>query len=103
MSHSFRRTLTFAAAAIMLAGVAGTASAATSWQKSHPRSAQVHHRLGTAITTIAFNHHAKSAGHAGRPRQSGPTEVTLAAATVCAIASVAQTSHRQHRPGIYCD
>ena len=45
MSHSFRRTLTFAAAMVMLAGVVGTASAETAWQKSHPRRAQVNHRL----------------------------------------------------------
>ncbi|HEX3835708.1 MAG TPA: hypothetical protein VHW25_01985 [Steroidobacteraceae bacterium] len=45
MSTPFRKTLTFAAAAAMLAGVVGTASAATSWQKSHPRRTQVNHRL----------------------------------------------------------
>ena len=45
MSHSFRKTLTFAAAMVMLAGVAGTASAETTWQKNHPRRTQVNHRL----------------------------------------------------------
>ncbi len=44
MSH-FRKTLTFAAAAVMLAGVIGTASAETTWQKNHPRRIQVNHRL----------------------------------------------------------
>jgi Spy/CpxP family protein refolding chaperone len=45
MAHSYRKTLVFAAAAIMLAGVVGTASAETTWQKNHPRRAQVNHRL----------------------------------------------------------
>jgi hypothetical protein len=45
MSHSFRRTLTFATAMVMLAGVVGTASAETTWQKNHPRRTQVNHRL----------------------------------------------------------
>ncbi|MEJ0006542.1 MAG: hypothetical protein WDM77_09295 [Steroidobacteraceae bacterium] len=45
MSHSFRKTMTFAAAVVMLAGVVGTASAETAWQKSHPRRTQVNHRL----------------------------------------------------------
>jgi hypothetical protein len=45
MSNSFRKTLTFAAAAVMLAGVVGTASAETTWQKNHPRRTQVNHRL----------------------------------------------------------
>jgi hypothetical protein len=45
MSHSFRRTVSFAAALVMLAGVAGTASAETTWQRNHPRRAQVNHRL----------------------------------------------------------
>jgi hypothetical protein len=45
MSHSYRKTLVFAAAAIMLAGVVGTASAETTWQKNHPRRTQVNHRL----------------------------------------------------------
>ncbi|HEY4342674.1 MAG TPA: hypothetical protein VGM97_22260 [Steroidobacteraceae bacterium] len=45
MSSKFHRTLTFAAAAVMLAGVVGTASAETNWQKGHPRRTQVNHRL----------------------------------------------------------
>ena len=45
MSNRFRKTLTFAAAAVMLAGVVGTASAETTWQKNHPRRTQVNHRL----------------------------------------------------------
>lgn len=45
MSNSFRKTLTFAAAAVMLAGVVGTASAQTTWQKNHPRRTEVNHRL----------------------------------------------------------
>ena len=45
MSSKFHRTLTFAAAAVMLAGVVGTASAETTWQKNHPRRTQVNHRL----------------------------------------------------------
>ncbi|HTY93048.1 MAG TPA: hypothetical protein VMC02_04115 [Steroidobacteraceae bacterium] len=45
MSSSFRKTLTFAAAAVLLAGVVGTASAETTWQKNHPRRTQVNHRL----------------------------------------------------------
>ncbi|HEY6457773.1 MAG TPA: hypothetical protein VIY90_21065 [Steroidobacteraceae bacterium] len=47
MSTRFHKTLTFAAAAVMLAGVVGTASAETSWQKRHPRRTQVNHRLHT--------------------------------------------------------
>ncbi len=45
MSSSFRKTLIFAAAAVMLGGVVGTASAETTWQKNHPHRAQVNHRL----------------------------------------------------------
>jgi hypothetical protein len=45
MSHSFRKSLSFAAALVMLAGVVGTASAETTWQKNHPRRTQVNHRL----------------------------------------------------------
>jgi hypothetical protein len=45
MSNRFRKTLTFAAAAVLLAGVVGTASAETTWQKNHPRRTQVNHRL----------------------------------------------------------
>ena len=45
MSNRFHRTLTFAAAAVMLAGMVGSASAETTWQKNHPRRTQVNHRL----------------------------------------------------------
>jgi hypothetical protein len=45
MSTKFRKTLIWAAAAAMLAGAVGTASAETNWQKSHPRRTQVNHRL----------------------------------------------------------
>jgi hypothetical protein len=55
MSRSFHKSLTFAAALVMLAGVAGTASAATTWQKNHPRRTQVHQRL-------AHRHHGSHHG-----------------------------------------
>jgi hypothetical protein len=45
MSRYFHKSLTFAAAVVMLAGMVGTASAATTWQKNHPRRTQVNHRL----------------------------------------------------------
>ena len=45
MLNSARKSLTFAAAIVSLAALAGTASAETSWQKSHPRRTQVNHRL----------------------------------------------------------
>jgi hypothetical protein len=45
MSKSFRKTLIFAAAAAVLGGAVGTASAETTWQKNHPRRTQVNHRL----------------------------------------------------------
>jgi hypothetical protein len=45
MSLSLKRSLTLAAAIAMLAAVAGTASADTTWQKNHPRREQVNHRL----------------------------------------------------------
>jgi hypothetical protein len=45
MSRYFHKSLTFAAAAVMLAGMVGTASAETTWQKNHPRRTQVNHRL----------------------------------------------------------
>ena len=45
MSTKFRKTLTWAAAAVMFAGLVGTASAETTWQKNHPRRTQVNHRL----------------------------------------------------------
>ena len=44
-SKSYRRTLTLAAAAVMLSGMVGTASAETTWQKNHPRRTQVNQRL----------------------------------------------------------
>jgi len=45
MSRYFHKSLTFAAAAVLLAGMVGTASAETTWQKNHPRRTQVNHRL----------------------------------------------------------
>ena len=45
MNKSFRRTLIFAASAVMLGGLVGAASAETTWQKNHPRRTQVNHRL----------------------------------------------------------
>jgi hypothetical protein len=45
MTNSFQKRLTFAAALVMLAGMVGTASAETTWQKNHPRRTQVNHRL----------------------------------------------------------
>ena len=45
MSHSIRKSLTYAAALVMFAGMVGTASAETTWQKNHPRRHQVNHRL----------------------------------------------------------
>jgi hypothetical protein len=45
MSRYFHKSLTFAAAAVMLAATVGTASAETTWQKNHPRRTQVNHRL----------------------------------------------------------
>jgi outer membrane murein-binding lipoprotein Lpp len=45
MFNSARKSLTFAAAIVSLAALAGTASAETSWQKAHPRRTQVNHRL----------------------------------------------------------
>jgi len=53
MSKSFHRTLTFGAALMMLAGTVGTASAETSWQKSHPRRTQVNHRLANQNRRIS--------------------------------------------------
>jgi len=40
-----RKTVTFAAALISIAALAGSASAEDTWQKNHPRRAQVNHRL----------------------------------------------------------
>jgi outer membrane murein-binding lipoprotein Lpp len=45
MLNSARKSLTFAAAIVSLAALAGSASAETAWQKSHPRRTQVNHRL----------------------------------------------------------
>jgi len=45
MLNSTRKNLSFAAALVSLAALAGTASAETSWQKNHPRRTQVNHRL----------------------------------------------------------
>jgi hypothetical protein len=45
MLNSARKSQTFAAAIVALASLAGTASAETAWQKSHPRRTQVNHRL----------------------------------------------------------
>jgi hypothetical protein len=39
------RQFGFAAVIVSLAGLAGTASAETAWQKSHPRRTEVNHRL----------------------------------------------------------
>jgi hypothetical protein len=40
-----RKHLSYAAVLVALAGLAGTASAETTWQKNHPRRTQVNHRL----------------------------------------------------------
>ncbi len=40
-----RKHLRYAAVLVALAGLAGTASAETNWQKNHPRRTQVNHRL----------------------------------------------------------
>jgi hypothetical protein len=45
MSSSGRKHLSFAAMLVSLAGLTGTASAETTWQKNHPRRTQVNHRL----------------------------------------------------------
>src|ERR1700729_801456 len=45
MPNSARTKLSFAAMLVSLAGMVGTASAETSWQKNHPRRTQVNHRL----------------------------------------------------------
>jgi hypothetical protein len=52
MSYSAKRSLSFAAAVVALAGAIGTASAATAWQKDHPRRTQVNHRLGNQNARI---------------------------------------------------
>ena len=45
MLNSARKHLSFAAVIVSLAGLVGTASAETTWQKNHPRRTQVNHRL----------------------------------------------------------
>src|SRR5450631_1645104 len=45
MLKSTRNILTIAAVALSLAGMVGTASADTKWQKHHPRREQVNNRL----------------------------------------------------------
>jgi hypothetical protein len=45
MLNSAKKALSFAAVMVSLAGLAGTASAETAWQKNHPRRTQVNHRL----------------------------------------------------------
>ena len=45
MSISSRKNLSFAAAIVACAALLGTASAEDTWQKNHPRRAQVNHRL----------------------------------------------------------
>jgi hypothetical protein len=45
MLNSARKHLGFAAVLVSFAALAGTASAQTTWQKNHPRRAQVNHRL----------------------------------------------------------
>ncbi|HME38178.1 MAG TPA: hypothetical protein VKG63_04365 [Steroidobacteraceae bacterium] len=45
MLNSARNHLSFAAVLVSLAGLVGTASAETTWQKNHPRRTQVNHRL----------------------------------------------------------
>ena len=45
MLNSARKNVSFAAIMVSLAGLVGTASADTTWQKNHPRREQVNHRL----------------------------------------------------------
>ena len=45
MSILTRKKLSFAVMLVSLAGLVGTASAETTWQKNHPRRTQVNHRL----------------------------------------------------------
>jgi len=45
LSSTVRKSLTFAAVLVSFASLVGTASAETPWQKSHPRRAEVNHRL----------------------------------------------------------
>ncbi len=58
MPTRFRKTLSFAATAVMLAGAVGSASAATTWQKNHPRRTQANHRLNN-----------QNGGHLTKPGQ----------------------------------
>src|SRR5271170_6093207 len=44
MLNSTRKTLSFAAVLVSLAGLVGTVSAETTWQRNHPRRTQVNHR-----------------------------------------------------------
>ena len=46
------RNLKFAAVLVSLAGLAGTASAESAWQKNHPRRTQVNHRLANQNSRI---------------------------------------------------
>ncbi len=45
MLNSARKSLTFAAALVSFAALAGTATAQTTWQKDHPRRTEVNGRL----------------------------------------------------------
>jgi hypothetical protein len=46
------KRLSFAAMLVSLAGLVGTASAETAWQKNHPRRAQVNQRLANQNNRI---------------------------------------------------
>ena len=65
-SRYFHKSLTFAAAAVMMAGMVGTVSAETTWQKNHPRRTQTHHRPGNQHrrTGNDAKHGTVSHGHA---------------------------------------
>ena len=45
MLHFNRRTLSFSAALVSFAAMAGSASAQTTWQKDHPARTEINHRL----------------------------------------------------------
>jgi hypothetical protein len=47
-----RKHLSFAAVLVSFAGLAGTASAESTWQKNHPRRTQVNHRLANQNNRI---------------------------------------------------
>ena len=47
-----RKHLSFAAVLVSLAGLAGTASAESAWQKNHPRRTQVNQRLANQNNRI---------------------------------------------------